>query len=54
LRSFWRARKAGVVLGEKIGSGRSFARRSVVVRVISSTFQLFMDEVFGISTVNES
>jgi len=46
--------KAGVVLGDKIGSVGSFAGRSVGVRVISGTVQLFMDEVFGISTVNES
>jgi len=41
--------KAGVVLGEKIGSGGIFAGRSVGGRVITGTVQLF-----GISTVSES
>jgi len=45
--------KVGVVLGE-IGSGGSFAGRSVGVTVITGTVQLFTDEVFGISTVSES
>jgi len=48
---FLQGLKTGVVLGEKTGS---FARRPVRVRAISSTAQLFTDEVFGISTVSES
>jgi len=43
-----------VVLGEKIGSGGSLAGRSVGIGMITDTVQLFTDEVFGISTVNES
>jgi len=46
--------KAGVVLGEKIGSGGSYPGRSVGAVMITSTVQLFTDEVFGISTDSES
>jgi len=46
--------KAGVVLDEKTGSGGSFSGRSVAVRVIIGTVQLFTDDVFGISKVSES
>jgi len=46
--------KAGVLLGEKIGSEGSFAGSSVGVRVITGPVQLFTDEVFVISTVSES
>jgi len=46
--------KAGVVLGEKIGSGGSYAGRSAGVGMIASTVQLITDGVFGISKVSES
>jgi len=46
--------KAGVVLREKIGSKGSFAERSVGIRMISDTVQLFTVEVSAISTVDEN
>jgi len=44
--------KARVVLGGKNLEWRKLRGRSVGIRVITDTVQLFMNEVFAISTVS--